>query len=345
MRVLHLLQSSRFSGAENVACQIIELFKDDINVEMAYCSRNGQIGETLREKNITFLPVEKFGIKDVKKIIAQYNPDVVHAHDMRACVIAVLTGTKAKIISHIHNSDFASRKVSTKSILYYLASRKCSKVIWVSNSCYNAYYFHKGLKNKSLILYNVIDKKYIEKKIKQDQDRYDLDVVYVGRLAEPKNPQRLITVSSILKNMKDDIQIGIVGTGPLEETVLNMIRDNGLNNNVHLYGFMQNPYKVLQSSKIMIMTSDREGTPMIALESMALGVPIVTTPTDGLCDLIEHGINGFLSWDENELAGYCLMLIDNPETREKFSKNISHKFNNINDIANYKRVIESCYKL
>lgn len=43
MRVLHLLQSSRFSGAENVVCQIIKMFENDKAITMAYCSRDGQI--------------------------------------------------------------------------------------------------------------------------------------------------------------------------------------------------------------------------------------------------------------------------------------------------------------
>ena len=41
---------------------------------------------------------------------------------------------------------------------------------------------------------------------------------------------------------------------------------------------------MLHDSKVMLMTSLWEGTPMCAVEAMALGVPIVTTPTDGLCD-------------------------------------------------------------
>lgn len=44
---------------------------------------------------------------------------------------------------------------------------------------------------------------------------------------------------------------------------------------------------------MMIMTSLWEGTPMCALEALAMGIPIVSTPVDGLCDLIENGKNGF----------------------------------------------------
>lgn len=59
-------------------------------------------------------------------------------------------------------------------------------------------------------------------------------------------------------------------------------------------GFRKNPYKILKNSQVMIMTSRWEGLGMCALEAMALGVPVVSTPTGGLCEIIEDGKNGFL---------------------------------------------------
>ena len=53
MKVLHLLASNKYSGAENVVCQIISMFKDE--VEMVYCSPNGEIENTLRDKKIKFI--------------------------------------------------------------------------------------------------------------------------------------------------------------------------------------------------------------------------------------------------------------------------------------------------
>ena len=53
MKVMHLLQSNRFSGAENVVCQIISMCKDE-NIEFVYCSQNGQIKEALDERKIKY---------------------------------------------------------------------------------------------------------------------------------------------------------------------------------------------------------------------------------------------------------------------------------------------------
>ena len=90
MRVLHLLQSSRFSGAGNVVCQIIKMFENDNALTMAYCSRDGQIRSSLEEKNIKFYPINDLNVAEVKRVINEYKPNIIHAHDMRASVIAAI---------------------------------------------------------------------------------------------------------------------------------------------------------------------------------------------------------------------------------------------------------------
>ncbi|MDO4568696.1 MAG: glycosyltransferase family 4 protein [Clostridia bacterium] len=74
--------------------------------------------------------------------------------------------------------------------------------------------------------------------------------------------------------------------------------------------------KLLHDAQVMIMTSDHEGTPMVALEAMALGVPIVSTPTDGLKDLIDDGRTGFLADDDSVLAGRLIELSEDEQLRK-----------------------------
>ena len=58
MKVLHLLQSNRFSGAENIACQIISMCSEE-KIEFAYASPDGPIRDALKERNIKFLPIKE----------------------------------------------------------------------------------------------------------------------------------------------------------------------------------------------------------------------------------------------------------------------------------------------
>ena len=344
MKVLHLLQSNRFSGAENVVCQIISMMKDYPDVEMAYCSQDGQIREALAERGIKFYPLtDGFTVSEVKRVLKEYKPDIIHAHDMRASFIAARSAGKTKIVSHIHNSDFEARKISPKSVAYLLGLPKFSSVIWVSNSCFKSYYFSKFFAKKSKILYNVIDGEAVLKRAESDENNYSYDIAYVGRLANPKNPQRLVKIVSLLKNQKPDIKVALVGSGDLEDETKSLAETLGVSKNIEFLGFMSNPLGVLKSAKVMVMTSDREGLPMTALEAMALGVPIVSTPTDGLCDVVKAGVTGYLEWDEAKFADRVLELITDDNLQKAFSDLTLKEFEKINDTENYKDVLKDAY--
>ena len=319
-KVLHLLQSDRFSGAENVVCQIMGMFRNTPNMEMVYCSRDGQIREALAERNVPFVPIRTLTVTEVKRVLREQKPDIVHAHDMRASFVAALCCGKIPLISHVHNNSFASRGLSVKSIAYLLAARKAKHIFWVSKSACSGYAFGKWLKEKSSVLYNVIDIDALYQRIMEDSMEACYDVLYLGRLSAPKNPTRLMFVLEKVVQKLPDIKIGIVGTGELEEETKALCSALHLQNNVTFLGFQSNPLNILKDAKVMIMTSLWEGTPMCALEAMALGVPIVSTPTDGLCDLVSDGETGFLSDDDAVLAERILEIVKNEQLRTELSK-------------------------
>ena len=340
MKVLHLLNSNRFSGAENVACQIVNMFRTDQNIEMIYVSPDGEIREALRERNVRYVPISKMTIKEVKRVIKVEKPDVVYAHDMRASVIAAFSCGNIKLISHIHNNAFDSRKMSVKSLAYLVAARKVDHIFWVSEEAFRDYKFCEKLGSKSSVLCNIIDIGQLRNRMSLDQSCYDNDIVYVGRLAYPKNPHRLIRVINDVISILPETRVTIVGTGELEEEVKVLVKAYNLENNVKFVGFMANPLKIMHDSKVMLMTSRWEGTPMCALEAMALGVPIVSTPTDGLNKLIDHGVTGFVSDDDKKLVDYLVALISHKELRKSLSDNSLEAAIGVNDMVRYKREIQ-----
>ena len=344
MKVLQLLSSDRFSGAENVVCQIIDMFSGDADIEMTYCSPDGQIRETLKEKNISFEPIKDISVKEVKRIINKVKPDVIHAHDMRASFVAARACGKIPLVSHVHNNNFNSRGLSIKTLAYLFAGVKAKHIFWVSQSAFDGYAFHKALKKKSSVLYNVINVDELCKKMNSDETNYNYDVVYLGRLTYPKNPERLIEIIKLVVNKRPNTKIAIVGTGELEESTKKIVNDYGLQGNVEFLGFQSNPLKLLHDSKVMLLTSRWEGTPMCALEAMALGVPIVSTPTDGMNDLIQNGANGFLSDSNDVLCESILKLLTDKALRQSFVQSQLEKSVIINNCDKYKREIESAYK-
>ena len=344
MKVLHILNTNKFSGAENVVCQIINMFKDNSQISMSYCSPKGSIEKILAQKGIEYVPIKKVNISEIERVIHEKNPDIIHAHDIRAGVITSLCHKKVKIICTIHGNDIRMRKLCGKSLSSLLILKESSHIFWVSRSCLEQYVFKRLAMNKSSILPNVIDKNELLKKIKEDNNNYTFDVVFLGRIAEPKNPERLMNVLEIACRINKNLQVAIVGDGPLLSELLRKIKENRLENNIKCMGFMENPVKLLSQAKILVMTSDWEGTPMCVLEAMALGVPIVSTPTDGIVDLIKNDVSGFLSWDNDLLAEKINEFVSDTSLWEKLSKNILKKFDEVNNIENYKSQLMKYYK-
>ena len=343
MKVMHVLNSRIYSGAEKVVCQIIKSFRDD--VEMVYCSPDSEIvRRMLAEQDVTFLPMETMSTAELKRVIRQEKPDLIHAHDMRASFFSALCCGKIPLISHIHNNAYDARGLSPKTIAYLLAGFKAKHILWVSNSSYEGYAFHRLFAKKSSVLYNIIDTDVIFDKKAQDENAYDYDMIYVGRLTFQKDPQRLMRLCARLKESKPDLKVAIVGTGELEAELKALCEELKITENVHFLGFQSNPIKMVHDSKAMILTSRWEGTPMCALEAMALGTPVVSTPSDGMTDLLDDGINGYLTDDDAVMAEKLLRIMDDPEHRAFLGENARKKFNEINDAPRYRQAIYDCYR-
>jgi len=342
MKVMHVLNSRIYSGAEKVVCQIIKSFRDD--VEMVYCSPDSEIvRQMLSEQGVTFLPMETMSISELKRVIAQEKPDLIHAHDMRASFFSALCCGKIPLVSHIHNNAYDARGLSPKTVAYLLAGFKAKHILWVSNSSYEGYAFHKLFAKKSSVLYNIIDTDQIFEKLAADDNAYDYDMIYVGRLTFQKDPQRLMRLCARLKESKPDLKVAIVGTGELEAEVKQLCQELNIQNNVQFLGFQSNPIKMVHDSKAMILTSRWEGTPMCALEAMALGTPVVSTPSDGMTDLLDDGINGYLTDDDAVMAEKLLRIMNDPQHRTFLGENAKKKFAEINDAPKYKQAIYDCY--
>lgn len=345
MVVLHVLQSDTFSGAENVACQIIKLFENDKNIEMIYSSKDGKISDTLKEKKIFFAPMKNVSCFELKKIIKKYKPDIIHCHDVGASVkVALVKSKNMKLISHIHgNHPFMNRK-SIKSCLYYLLSKKYNEIIWVSDSCFDNFVFKEKLKQKSTILYNVVDTNKLMYYKKLDNKKYKYDVIFVGRLSEPKDPLRLIDVMKLVIEKTPNATLAIVGDGEFYNQIKEKIKKLSLDKNICLLGRINNPMKILSDSKCMLMTSKHEGLPMCVLEAITFGIPVVSTPTDGTKYLIENYDIGFVSNNNIELADYINKIINqDKKTLLKRKEEIINYSLKINDINNYKKVIQDIY--
>lgn len=343
MKVMHVLNSRIYSGAEKVVCQIIHAFQGE--VEMVYCSPESDIVRKMVEgQGVTYLPMKTMSVSELSRVIREQKPDLIHAHDMRAGFFSALCCGKIPLVSHIHNNAYDARGLSLKTVGYLLAGFRAKHIFWVSQSSFDGYAFHKLFARKSSVLYNVIDTDEIYTKLSQDSNSYDYDLIYVGRLTYQKNPQRLLRLCARLKESKPDLKVAIVGTGELEEELKALCKELNLEDTVRFLGFQPNPIKMVAGSKAMILTSRWEGTPMCALEAMALGTPVVSTPSDGMKDLLTDGVSGYLTESDEQMAVDLLKIFTQPEHRQLLAENARKKFDSLNDGEAYKRAIRTAYQ-
>lgn len=340
MKILHLLSSSRFSGAENVACQIIAMLPE---LEMVYCSPDGPIREALAERGVVFAPLKTMSVGEVLRVIREEKPELIHAHDMRATFLAALCCGNIPMISHIHNNHFDAQTLTVKAVLYRLAAIRAKHIFWVSQAAQEGYLFHKALARKSSLLRNVIDGEQLRHKAARAENRRAYDIVYLGRLTHQKNPQRLLRVLEQVVRRCPQTQAAIIGTGELEEDVKQLVEEKNLQDNVHCLGFLDNPHGILQNAKAMVLTSRWEGLPICVLEAMALGVPIVSTPTDGVREVIIQGENGFLSDDDGCLTDSLVSLISDGEVRRKMGEAALASASVVLNLEAYKNTVLAVY--
>lgn len=335
-KIMHLVSTDSFSGAENVVCQIINMFNNDQRYEMKYCSKIGKNASSLKMRDIPILEVEKFSFLPLAKAIKKYNPDIIHAHDPKASFYASILSPKTKIISHVHCNHEYMRKINIKSVAFnFIAKNIINKIIWVSDSAYQEYIFKDSLKNKSSVIYNIVNADELKKLAALDKHDYDFDLIFLARLIDMKDPLRFIRIVNLVKAKIPDIKVAIVGDGDLKETVKEKVAEYGLQKNVKIFGNLENPYKVLKSSKALVITSRFEGTPMNALEAISFGVPVISTPVDGLKKILTK-----------DKGVFCQSDLEFLEQIEKLLKNKAgwQKKTNIDDVSKFKENILSIYR-
>lgn len=343
MKILHILQSNELSGAENVVADICMMFNGEY--EMAYCSPEGPIREALVDRNVNYISIKKMNLSAVRRAVKSYKPDLIHAHDVRATVLATWAAGKIPVVSHLHGNTEDMRKFGIKSLMYMVSTNKIKKVISVSESILVDFIFKKHIEKKTSCLRNIIYLPRIEKLVGKDDNVYNFDFAYIGRITYPKNPQRVAKVASQVLRQSPHAIFGIIGEGDLKGEMEVVFKNEGVADRVVFTGRLAYPYNALKQAKCMLMCSRFEGTPIAALESMALGVPIVSTPVDGMLNLVIDRETGFLNSDDLHLAGAVIKLISEKEHHNEMSIASIKRFESLNEENDYKKQLKGIYSI
>ena len=121
-------------------------------------------------------------------------------------------------------------------------------------------------------------------------------LICVGRLAEQKGQLLLVEAAGRLAAEGLDFEIVLIGDGPMRPPIEELIARFGLEGRVRIAGWMGSDQvrEEILNSRGMLLPSFAEGLPMVLIESLALGRPVVATYVGGVPELVEAGVNGWL---------------------------------------------------
>lgn len=160
-----------------------------------------------------------------------------------------------------------------------------------------------------------------------------LTLVAMGRLVQQKRLDLLIDAFYEVRR-DHDIRLIIVGDGPLRRELQNRASALGLHGAIQFCGFVTNPYPILRSADIFVLTSDYEGMPNALVEAQGLGLPAIATrcPT-GPAEIVADGETGILVPvnDSGSLRAALIRLIENPRIRHQMGQNASLKVRTLFD--------------
>ena len=212
---------------------------------------------------------------------------------------------------------------------------EANSIIFVSEK--SSFSFKKkypSFAEKCKVIRNIVDKNEIINKAKQLSSyrfcKNCLRIVSVGRLSYEKGFDRIPEIVKRLKDKNIDVEWVIVGGGDLLDAYNKCVRENKLEH-VHFIGQNTNPYAIIKQADLYVMTSRFEAQPLVLIESLMLGIPVISTNFDSVREVISETQN-YGKIVENSVSGITngmLEIICNNKIYEM--KNSAKNFKYSND--------------
>lgn len=142
----------------------------------------------------------------------------------------------------------------------------------------------------------------------------------VGRLWPQKRLKDLIWAADLLKVIRDDVHLLIIGDGPLRDRLERYRRQVHIEDRVHFLGHRSDVAEIMPHLDVLWLASGYEGLPNVVMEAMAAAVPVVATDIPGTRDLVQTNVTGYLVpiGDRAGFAKYTQKLLDDDTLRRTF---------------------------
>ena len=280
----------------------------------------------------------------LKKIIKEFQPDIVHTHASKAGALGrnAAKSCKVPIIihtfhGHVFHSYFGRFKTAIFKNIERNLARKSTAIIAISNIQKKELSADHRIcrEDKIKVVPLGFDlEPFYQKRLKlreEQRSKYELTdndvaIAIIGRLAPVKNHDFFLdSMASVLKNTTKSVKIFIVGDGAERENIERRVSEINakFENRINMTSWISDIGEFNAGMDIICLTSRNEGTPVSLIEAQAGGIPVVTTDVGGVRDIIMDGDTGFVVPvdDESKYAEKVLELVEDEKKREKMSQN------------------------
>ncbi len=364
IHILHVIDSLDVGGGQNVLLNLARFAKrSQFHLEIASLHGQGVFRESFVELGI---PVHTLSphrwpphyILRLIRLLKRQHFDIVHCHlnasNWIAKPLAAACGIPIRI-AHDHCNDAFRSKNPVIALLDALTNQFSSLILAVSHSTRDFLISHEDLDPSRIIfLPNAVDTQHfrpvapVTRMAAKQQLGFEPDCFLVGgigRMVSQKNYSAFLSACAQLIQQRPKSRFFIAGTGPEEAKLRSLATELGITDNGRFLGFVADTRLLYHACDVLLIPSLYEGLPLVALEAMASGVPVIASAVDGLCDLVRSGENGLLapSQQPEAFAELLLHLHDSPEDYKRIAVAAQADIQTHYDAESFTRQVEQLY--
>ena len=283
----------------------------------------------------------KYSNKYLDSLEKEYDTAIsyVWPHDM----VAYKVNAKKKI-AWIH-TDYSTIYVDRKIDLELW--NKFDYIVSISQDCTDAFVkMYPSLKEKIVLVENIRAPKFISKmaneKCEDMIDSEDIKLLTVGRLCNQKAIDNAIKAMKVLRDKGvNNVKWYVVGYGPDEAMLKELIKENKLEDRFFLLGKKTNPYPYMKKCDIYIQPSRYEGKAVTVIEAQMLGKPVLITNYPTAKSQIKHNVDGYITdLSVDGIVNGIEKLINDVNLRRKLEKNTKEfNYSNVEELEKLYEII------
>ncbi|HZL90640.1 MAG TPA: glycosyltransferase [Pirellulaceae bacterium] len=309
LRLLLIIPTLVRGGAEKQLVLLAKgLPRNEFDVHVCVLTHSGPLEADLREAEIPVAKIDKRWKIDppayfrLKREIQRLKPDIVHTW----LFAANSYGRQAAIAAGVRHVIAGERCVDRWKTVVQLAidrylARRTERIV-TNSSGVEEFYVGKGMpRQKFVVIPNGISAASIESSISRQELLSELGlpsdarlIGAVGRLWPQKRVKDLVWATDLLKCVRDDAHLLVIGEGPQRWRLERFSAQCGNQDKVHFLGERGDVPRILRHLDCLWLASSYEGQSNAIMEAMCAGVPVVATNIPGNRDLVIHEQTGYL---------------------------------------------------